>query len=184
VFLLTILKEDFETREGNLAGGLMRIFIIITLFLSIALFISCSEESKNEAAKLEQEMTGKDSMEQIPKSDTTEKKAAGDDIWGETLKTMEPEAVPAEELDYSVPGPTGTGYTVQVASCESMDYAKYLIGLYQERGYEPFMTTAQVNGQTYYRIRIGIFGTLGEAQALKKELEDKYSINCWIDYQM
>jgi cell division septation protein DedD len=73
------------------------------------------------------------------------------------------------------------GYVVQVAACESMEYAQYLVEKYQNRGYDPYMITATVEGQTYYRVRIGGIETEQEAKQLKNELLDKYSIQAWID---
>ena len=81
-----------------------------------------------------------------------------------------------------MPVPAGGGYTVQVAGCEDQAYAEYLVEKYTERGYDPYIATANVNGQTYYRVRIGSFETLGEAKALKTQLADRYSVVAWIDY--
>ena len=102
----------------------------------------------------------------------------------ESTQPMEPGAVPEEEKEETYTGsqPEGSGYTVQVASCESMTYAEHLIQIYTERGYEPYMVKANVDGETYYRVRIGIYPSLSEAQSLKSELADKYSVKAWIDY--
>jgi hypothetical protein len=54
---------------------------------------------------------------------------------------------------------------------------------YNERGYQPYVTTYLHEGQQYYRVRLGIFETLAEANALKLELEDKYSVGTWIDIE-
>ena len=64
----------------------MRKFLIVTLFLSIALFAGCSEESKNDAAKLEQEMMNKPNQGAESTATQAEK-----DTLGETLKTMVPQ---------------------------------------------------------------------------------------------
>lgn len=77
--------------------------------------------------------------------------------------------------------PQGDGYAVQVASCTGEDYARYLVDLWTGRGYEPFVTDYSHNGDTYYRIRMGLFGTLGEAKSLSAELKDKYSVNAWVE---
>jgi hypothetical protein len=36
-------------------------------------------------------------------------------------------------------------------------------------------------GETHYRVRLGLFGTLGEAKQKAAELADKYSLKTWID---
>ncbi|MFQ5500250.1 MAG: SPOR domain-containing protein, partial [Candidatus Zixiibacteriota bacterium] len=78
--------------------------------------------------------------------------------------------------------PEGAGYTVQVAGCESQEYARHLIGLYTERGYEPYMTTITIEGQLFYRVRMGLFPSVAEASRLRADLNDRFSIEAWIDY--
>ncbi len=77
--------------------------------------------------------------------------------------------------------PTGVGYTVQIASCESEAFAKRLVSLYTERGYQPFVTTITYTNQEYYRVRVGHFQKAAEARALRDELADRYSIKPWVD---
>ncbi len=55
-------------------------------------------------------------------------------------------------------------------------------GVYQNRGYEPYVTNETVDGQMTYRVRIGQFESFNDAKALKNELGDKYSIEPWIDF--
>jgi cell division septation protein DedD len=155
----------------------MKLRWMALILLALALVIGCSEDSKKEAAKLEQEMKGEKAV-----TDTTA--TAVEDTMSESAQPMEPGAVPKEEKEEAYTGsqPEGSGYTVQVASCESMTYAQHLIKVYTERGYEPYMSKADVDGQTYYRVRIGIFPSLNEAQNLKSELADRYSVKAWIDY--
>ena len=43
------------------------------------------------------------------------------------------------------------------------------------------MTTANVEGQTFYRVRLGVFESMSEAKAAKAEIKDRYSIEAWID---
>ncbi|MEE8577348.1 MAG: SPOR domain-containing protein, partial [candidate division Zixibacteria bacterium] len=79
--------------------------------------------------------------------------------------------------------PEGSGYVVQVAGCESPDYAEYLVKLYGKRGYEAFQTTATVDGQLFYRVRVGLYETEAEAAAIRDQLLDRYSVEGWIDRQ-
>ena len=89
-------------------------------------------------------------------------------------------AIPEEEPP-AMPGqPEGSGYTVQVASCESSDYASHLVSLYTERGYEPFVSEAVVGDQLFYRVRIGVFAGYSDAVHLQKELMDRYSLKTWV----
>ncbi|MFZ5980908.1 MAG: SPOR domain-containing protein [Candidatus Zixiibacteriota bacterium] len=151
------------------------LLVVLTVLMLLVVFMGCSEDSKEEAAKLEQEMMGQDSQTQT--SDFSDS-----DTMAETNQSMDAGAVPEEEEEYVPTRPAGSGYTVQVASCESLEYAQHLIETYNNRGYEPYMTRYELDGQTYYRIRIGSFATKTEAENLKTELTDKFSTPAWVDY--
>lgn len=145
---------------------------ILLLFMLVALVLGCSKK-KEEAAQLEQELTGQ--------ADTAAQMAAEPMPAPDTMApTADAAAMPQEVPGYGAP--VGSGYTVQVAGCEDRTYAEYLARKYTNRGYEPFITSVNVGGQTYYRVRIGKYQYLSEAKALKAELIDRYSINAWIDY--
>jgi cell division septation protein DedD len=155
----------------------MTIFRLVLMgLLVISVLAACSDKQK-EAARLEQEMKDMESG-----ADTLAAEAAVDTI-------PEPSAADADAIPEEIapspepmpPAPSGDGYTVQVASCEDETYARYLLDLYRDRGYDPFVNTFTLEGQLYYRVRIGIAPTLSEANALKQEIQDKYSIECWID---
>ena len=145
---------------------------ILLLFMLVVLVVGCSKK-KEEAAQLEQELTGQaDSAAQM----AAETVPAPDTM----APTADAAAMPEEVPGYQAP--VGSGYTVQVAGCEDRTYAEYLARKYTNRGYEPFITSVSVGGQTYYRVRIGNYQYLSEAKALKAELADRYSIDAWIDY--
>ncbi len=139
------------------------------------LVVSCSRK-KEEAARLEQEMMQQEAVDTAAEAgltpeDTAEYAAAGMDVGA--IPSEEPEFVPQEE--------EAAGYVVQVAACESLEYAQYLVEKYTARGYSPYLITTVVDGQTYYRVRVGGLATLQEAKVLKAELVDKYSVEAWID---
>ncbi|MCK4302448.1 MAG: SPOR domain-containing protein [candidate division Zixibacteria bacterium] len=152
---------------------------VISIALLLLLAAGCAQK-KEDAAKLEQEM-----MEQEAQATDTSQIDAGvaPPETVSDLAAVQPEVSQQEEPKYSPQRPEGSGYTVQVAACESLDYAQHLIEKYAERGYEPYMTTVEVDGQTYYRVRLGSFETPEEAGQLKAELVDKYSVGAWIDWQ-
>lgn len=142
----------------------------ILILLVVVLTFGCSKK-KEEAAELEKELAGaQDTMAEV----TT--------MPSESIPPAADVAAVPEEPDPAYNVPAGGGYTVQVAGCEDRAYAEYLVGKYTQRGYEPYITSATVEGQTYYRVRIGSFETLGEAKTLKAELADRYSITAWVDY--
>ncbi|HOP07032.1 MAG TPA: SPOR domain-containing protein [candidate division Zixibacteria bacterium] len=146
---------------------------IIVVFALLALTLACADK-KEEAEKLEQEMMAQEQpVDTTPVqevvSDTTSPKPA-----------MDYSATPEEETTYQADIVTGTGYTVQVASCEDMTYAQYLKKKYTSRGYEAFVTTFMLDGQTYYRVRLGKFDGYSQAKALQEEVIDKYSVPAWV----
>lgn len=154
--------------------GLLRVILVFGLV--VGLLAACSEK-KEEAAKLEEEM-----KQLQTEADTGAVVAAEDSL--ALPPAADASAIPEEEqpiADLMPPAPQGEGFTVQVASCEDPDYARYLVGLYADRGYEAFVSTITYNSQTYYRVRIGNLESFSEAGVLKAELDDKYSINAWID---
>ncbi|UCG62737.1 MAG: SPOR domain-containing protein [Candidatus Zixiibacteriota bacterium] len=149
----------------------MGFYKYLLLLLAVLLLTFGCSKKKEEAAELEREMAG-----------TQDTVAGTAEMPVDTSPPVaDVTAVPKEpEPAYTVPA--GEGYTVQVAGCEDQSYAEYLVEKYSERGYDPYIASAEVNGQMYYRVRIGSFETLGEAKALKAQLVDRYSVDAWIDY--
>ena len=151
-----------------------KLLIFLSIFALLA--VSCSRK-KEEAARLEQEMMQEEGVVDtaaeagLTPKDTAE--YAAPELDAGAIPSEEPQFVPQEE--------EAAGYVVQVAACESLEYAQYLVEKYTARGYSPYLTTATVDGQTYYRVRVGGLATLQEAKELKTELVDKYSVEAWID---
>ncbi|MCK4858888.1 MAG: SPOR domain-containing protein [candidate division Zixibacteria bacterium] len=143
--------------------------LLVLLVVLLLLGFGCSRKQE-EASQLEQEMLGGD--------DTTADMLAAESLPAD----MDAGAIPVEEeLQVELQLTEAAGYFVQMAACESSEYARYLADKYVARGYEPYVTTTTVDGQTYYRVRIGGLETLQQAKELKAELADKYSIDAWID---
>ena len=148
---------------------------MLVLAISLAFLVGCSDEAKNDAAKLEQELSGDSAKQAATDSmnapDTTAKVDSG----------LDAGAVPNEEtMEF---GPSGSGYALQVASCESSDYAQYLLDRYVGRGYLAYVSPFKHNGQTYFRVRLGPYQTREEATRIKAEVLDKYSVDAWIDVE-
>jgi len=156
----------------------MTIRILISLMLLVAFLAGCSDREK-EAARLEEELRGGQDEAGAVAEDSS---AMTDSLAGVAEEVYEPEEEIPETYTPSMPPiPEGSGYVVQVASCESAEYARHLVDIYAGRGYEAFVIEITYDGQTYHRVRVGPFETVGEAKALKDELVDKYSIEPWID---
>lgn len=139
--------------------------------LALIMIGGCSDEAKNDAARLEQELL-----------DQGTETGAGDTV---TIETTPPDEIPIDaqavpQEKPAITGPSGPGFALQVASCESRDYAHYLVDKYVGRGYLTYLTTIELNGQTFFRVRLGPYETRAEAENLKLEIKDKYSVDAWI----
>jgi cell division septation protein DedD len=163
-----------------------RWILLVTLCFALAL-VGCSKKQE-EAAKLEQELEGQ-SAEQRELDSVA---AAVDSVLAElddgtTPTTTPDEAVKIVTAQEEEPAPEmpsrpdGDGYAVQIASCEDSDYARTLVDKYSKRGYEPWVVSFVHNEQTFYRVRLGPFSTESEANQVKLELIDKYSVPAWVD---
>lgn len=151
--------------------------IVLLSGLVVCLLAGCSDKKK-EAAKLEQE------LEQMDSEAVSDAGAATEAAGSAESAVADAAAIPEEEqtgMKPMPPAPQGDGFTVQVASCENREYAGHLVDVYFGRGYDAFVSTVSIEGQMYYRVRIGNVPTFVEAKALQMELADRYSINPWID---
>ena len=152
------------------------IYFLFLIAFSVAI-VGCSKEKKDEAAQLEKELMG-DSSSMV---DSMMQDSAMSTMPDSSAMMEEEEKVVEEPTKLMPKKPAGDGYTVQVAGCESRDYAHHLVEVYKKRGYEPFVTSITVENQGFYRVRIGIFANYAEAKSLQVELNDKYSVDAWID---
>lgn len=154
-----------------------KFMILASIFVAAGLFASGCSDKQDEADEIERQMM--ETPETLTTVDTVQPETEPVD----TMQQPDVSAVPEEEPALpDLPGePAGSGFVVQVAACESADYARYLIDKYTGRGYEPWVTEVMHDGQQYYRVRVGPYETLEKAREMKLELEDRYSIKAWID---
>jgi cell division septation protein DedD len=160
----------------------MRSFAIVAALLTLfglLLLVGCSKDE--DVAELEKEMKAQQEgmVDTVTDTVVTPPPKTPDTV----SRDMDAGAIPSEEQAMAdMPTrPAGTGYEVQLASTTDSKYAGYLVDRFRQRGYEPYVTEATVGGQRYYRIRIGLFDTYSAAKAAAFELEDRYSIEPWIE---
>lgn len=79
-------------------------------------------------------------------------------------------SIPAK-AQVSVPSPIQ--YTVQVGAYPTADDANKMTTSLKARGYKANTTVAKTNGKTWYKVQVGLFDNITEAQNYKKELVDK-----------
>jgi Cell division protein len=66
-----------------------------------------------------------------------------------------------------------TGYTVQVGSFQSLDYAEGIVESLKKKGYSPSLATIFFpNGKTWHRVRIGNCNSREEAEVLVQKLKE------------
>ncbi|MEW5923533.1 MAG: SPOR domain-containing protein [Candidatus Zixiibacteriota bacterium] len=162
----------------------MKTFSISIFLLLFAAFLMTGCSKDEQVAELEKQIQESES-EDLLQDTTTEVEVTEQPAVQETKTyTKTPETAPREEKAPSyMPKHTGTGqYTVQVASGSNPEWIKIMADTYIRRGYEAFITETNVDGETFYRLRIGSYDEFSEAKAVGLELQDKYSANFWIDY--
>lgn len=98
----------------------------------------------------------------------------------DTTETVKPTPTDAADSRERVPASippkqeiTPIHYTVQIGSFPTQDEAEKLTKSLQNKGYKTSYVPATVNGQTWFRVNVGLFGTVREAQDYKKEFLEK-----------
>lgn len=71
-------------------------------------------------------------------------------------------------------------YVVQIASSPDRSYAEQTVSSYAARGYQTHMTSAEVNGVTYYRVRIGRFSSSDSAARARDDLAQKFGVSGFV----
>jgi len=144
---------------------------LMILTIAALLTSGCSDKQK-ESEKIVQDMA--DLAAESALADTSEPVLDTSMMIDESDLAVEP----ALEMPRA---PQGDGYVVQVSSATDESYLHYLVDIWTQRGYQPYVTTVTYNDETHFRVRIGLFDAYGEAKKLVAELEDKYSAKVWID---
>lgn len=86
-----------------------------------------------------------------------------------TSHEREPSSIPPSKEGTSV----GAHYTVQIGSFPSEADAQKMTKEMLAKGIKTSYINAQVKGQTYYRVNVGLFGTAKEADEYKKDFLEK-----------
>lgn len=142
-----------------------------------------------EVAKIAEEFAtddGTDNDKMIATIDNQEKdiKTISDSQSEKTVGTKHPtptlaqkvksvEKTPETRIPASIPPKTDTMssllFTVQIGSYATQAEAEKLTQDLQSKGFKTSFVPAKVNGQMWYRVNVGLFGTIKEAQDYKKE---------------
>lgn len=90
-----------------------------------------------------------------------------------TTRDREPSSILPTKEGTSV----GAHYTVQIGSFPSEADAQKMTKEMLTKGIKTSYVSAQVKGQTYYRVNVGLFGTAKEADEYKKDFLEKTKIS-------
>jgi len=151
-----------------------RLFMILVLIVALVV-IGCSKKQE-EIDALQQEATGEDATAVMDSLQGTSGETA-EMSHPATTKPVAKEPEPEPEPDY-----TGmTGFIIQLGSYNNYELASYWAEKYQNREYPAFLRQVELDGQTYYRLRVGVYDTYKEAKQVGELLADRYSVNYWID---
>jgi cell division protein FtsN len=97
--------------------------------------------------------------------------------------THTPEAAPTLRPVTEKPHlpPSGTGkYTVQVSSWTNRGVADKEVARLTAAGYDAYVVEGDVSGQTWYRVRVGHYGTSGDAKEAASQLQKISEGTVWV----
>ncbi|MEE9442892.1 MAG: SPOR domain-containing protein [candidate division Zixibacteria bacterium] len=152
-------------------------YIIIVVLCSGLVLIGCNK-NQEEVDALSQEAAQDDAGAVM---DSLEGTGAGEEI--DTLaevtaaETSEAPEEPSSAPDYS----SLSGFVVQVGSYSTYEFAQMMADKYIGRDYPAFVVSANIDGITYYRLRIGVYETMEEAKEVGELVADRYTADYWID---
>ncbi len=72
------------------------------------------------------------------------------------------------------------GWVVQIGIFSEYTAALEMADKYKQQSFPAFVRRVDRDGQTFYRLRVGVYDTYEQAQAAGKQLKDQYSLDYWI----
>jgi hypothetical protein len=115
-------------------------------------------------------------------SEKEEEKAQIDINREEALRSHRgPKPVTKTEEQVQKPAKSSSLYAIQLGSFKSFDAANTLCDKYISKGYKAYIVSAEMPGKgTMYRVRIGRFIGINEAQEFSSEFEKKEKVSAFI----
>ena len=92
-------------------------------------------------------------------------------ITTETVINADPDALEIPEVS-TTPLPT-SGWALQVGSYPTLDEANQQIESWTSQGQKPYIVTASVDGEVWYRVRLSGLSDKSQAEALNRTLQEK-----------
>lgn len=162
---------------------MIRIGSLCILALALVLAVSGCSKKKEEAQALQKEAAqdeatrAMDSLAQKPPATDTTAAVSPETTVAHKPVKQEPVEQEQAEPEY----PQEAGFVVQVGSYLDHDLATSMADRYKKRGYDAFLVASEINGQEFYRLRIGVFDSYTEAKQVGEQLVDRYSATYWVD---
>ena len=72
------------------------------------------------------------------------------------------------------------GLVVQVFASPNGEQAQKLLGDLKQAGYQAFLSSTRIDGQTMHRVRIGPFQDRSQAEAVKRRVDKAYKVTSFI----
>lgn len=90
------------------------------------------------------------------------------------------ETTPAPAPTPSTPEVTENAHVVQVFSSSDEAQARKLLKQLSDGGYPAFLSPVAVGGQTMYRVRIGPYNALQEAENVARRVRRSFKLDTWV----
>ena len=69
----------------------------------------------------------------------------------------------------------GHPYSIQIDAMMDLQGAQEMARKFKAKGFQPFVVQTQVDGKTWYRLRVGHYATPEEAQAAESRLHQEFN---------
>jgi cell division protein FtsN len=122
---------------------------------------SQADEAKSEKKKSDDKKSD-DKKSDDKKSDDVDKKASDKDFVATLESKSKSDDKPVEKK---------AKYTLQLSSFQDKGEAEAYLAAVKSNGFSPYITVAEVDGKTYYRIRLGNYRSVDAANDAKSDVE-------------
>ncbi len=136
------------------------------------------ESGPGGAASSKDELTFYDTLTKSPESRQARKESVKESKRAEKpAKAEVKEAKPAETARVESKAEGGEGlWSVQVNAFPDERSAQIWVDRLKNKGYKAYMVEAELGGRTWYRVRVGEYGTREEAEKVEEQLKSRENL--------
>ena len=150
------------TDGGNVYFSRRQLFTVASLFVAASTFIFVLGILIGQSIEERKLLRREEPAVQVPVKSGTPK-ADQEMTFYDTL--TKPEPAPAPTAKPAEATPAKTPWAVQVAASRSRATADNMVAELRKRGYQAYVTSGRLNQKTFYRVRVGRYGTRRGAMA-------------------